>query len=78
MFGAHGLYSGDNFFGIVWRGSLYLRTSPATVADYDVADAGWFQPNPQQGLKTYRAVPGAVLDHRTTLVAWALRAIAGG
>ena len=58
------------------RGTLYFRTSPATVADYDAADAGWFQPNPQQALKTYREVPAAVLDRRPTLVAWALRAIA--
>jgi TfoX/Sxy family transcriptional regulator of competence genes len=42
MFGAHGLYSGDTFFGLVWHGTLYFRTSPATVADYDAADAGWF------------------------------------
>lgn len=75
MFGAHGLYSGDTFFGLVWRGTLYFRTSSATVADYDAADAGWFQPNPQQALKTYREVPASVLDHRATLVAWALRAI---
>lgn len=76
MFGAHGLYSGDTFFGLVWHGTLYFRTSPATVADYDAAGAGWFQPNPRQALKTYRAVPAAVLDRRATLVAWALRALA--
>ena len=76
MFGAHGLYSGETFFGIVWQSTLYFRTSPATVADYDAADAGWFQPNAQQALKTYREVPAAVLDRRATLVAWALRALA--
>jgi DNA transformation protein len=75
MFGAHGLYSGETFFGIVWQSTLYFRTSPATVADYDAADAGWFQPNPQQALKTYREVPTKVLDHRATLVAWARRAL---
>lgn len=75
MFGAHGLYSGQIFFGLIWRGTLYFRTSPATVADYDAADAPWFQPNPQQAMKTYRAVPADVLAHRATLVAWAERAI---
>jgi DNA transformation protein len=77
MFGAHGLYSGDTFFGIIWRGTLYFRTSPTTVAAYDAVDAAWFQPNPQQALKTYREVPAEVLDRRTLLTAWALRAIAG-
>lgn len=76
MFGAHGLYSGDTFFGIVWRGVLYFRTSPATVADYDAVDAGWFQPNSEQSLKAYREVPATVLERRSTLLAWAQRAIA--
>ncbi|MCX6952006.1 MAG: TfoX/Sxy family protein [Verrucomicrobia bacterium] len=76
MFGAHGLYSGDTFFGIVWRGSLYFRTSPSTVADYDAANASWFQPNPQQALKTYREVPASVLARPASLLAWAQRAIA--
>src|ERR1700722_14312828 len=34
MFGAHGLYSSDNFFGILDEGRLFFKTDAASVAAY--------------------------------------------
>lgn len=75
MFGGHGLYSGEKFFGIVWRGSLFLKTSPATVGDYLAADMSRFRPSARQTLNNYYEVPARVLERRSELLAWAQRAI---
>lgn len=76
MFGGHGLYSGEAFFGIIWRGSLYFKTCPATLPDYLAADMGWFQPAQNMALKKYYEVPPHVLERRSELVTWARRAAA--
>jgi len=34
MFGAHGLYAGDRFFGILDEGRLFFKTDAAGAADY--------------------------------------------
>ncbi len=34
MFGAHGLYSGDKFFGILDEGRLFFKTDATSQADY--------------------------------------------
>jgi DNA transformation protein and related proteins len=75
MFGGHGLYAGDQFFGIVWRGGLYFKTSPETRGEYLAADMGWFQPNEKQALKNYYEVPARVIERRAELLAWARRAV---
>ena len=33
MFGGHGLFQHKTFFGIVFRGRLYFRTTPATSGE---------------------------------------------
>jgi len=75
MFGGHGLYAGEKFFGIVWRGALFFKTSPATVGAYVAADMSRFQPSAKQTLNNYYEVPARVLERRRDLVAWAQRAI---
>jgi TfoX/Sxy family transcriptional regulator of competence genes len=74
MFGGQGLYAGTNFFGIAWKGSLYFKTSPATVGDYVAADMPRFRPSAKQTLHNYYEVPARVLERRSELIAWARRA----
>jgi DNA transformation protein len=76
MFGGHGLYSGEKFFGIVWRGSLFFKTSPETVGDYLAADMDRFRPNKKQSLNSYYEVPAGVVERAEELLAWARRAVA--
>ena len=75
MFGAHGLYAGDTFFGIVCKGQLYLKTDDATAAEYRRRGSKPFQPNARQTIKSYYEVPADVLEDREVLAAWAARAI---
>jgi DNA transformation protein len=75
MFGGYGLYAGEKFFGIVWRDTLYLRTSPATVAPYLAAGMGPFRPNRKQTSKRYYEVPADIIDRRSELLRWAAAAL---
>jgi DNA transformation protein len=34
MFGAHGLYAGEHFFGILDGGRLFFKTDAASQSDY--------------------------------------------
>jgi DNA transformation protein len=34
MFGAHGIYCGDKFFGILHEGRLFFKTDGASAADH--------------------------------------------
>ncbi|MES1180245.1 MAG: TfoX/Sxy family protein, partial [Verrucomicrobiota bacterium] len=34
MFGAHGLYAGDKFFGILDEGRLFFKTDAQSQAEY--------------------------------------------
>lgn len=74
MFGGEGLYLGETFFGILYRGRLYFKTDAASRADYDAAGMGPFQPNAKQCLSAYREVPPAVLEDAAKLCTWARRA----
>lgn len=75
MFGGYGLYAGQKFFGIIWRDTLYLKTSPATVGRYLAAGMDCFRPNAKQKSKTYYEVPSHVIDRRSELNTWARHAL---
>jgi DNA transformation protein len=75
MFGGYGLYCGNNFFGIIWKGRLYFRTDAQTRANYAERGMKTFRPRPQQALKTYYEVPVDVLENCDLLVQWAKRAM---
>ena len=77
MFGGWGLYAGKAFFGVVYRGRAYFRTTPATVARYTEQGMGPFRPNPKQTLWDYYEVPPAVYTEDEQLVQWAREAIEG-
>lgn len=74
MFGGHGLYSGEAFFGIVYDGRLYFKTHPATLPDYLAHNAAVFAPSEKQVLKNYREVPVDILEDSERLLLWARRA----
>ena len=42
MFGAHGIYSGDHFFGILDEGRLFFKTDAVSAADYTARGMGAF------------------------------------
>ena len=74
MFGGHGLYSGEQFFGIVYDGRLYFKTHPDTLPDYLSQHAAVFAPSEKQVLKNYREVPVDILENAQQLNAWARKA----
>ena len=71
MFGGFGLYSGGKFFGILFRGRLYFRTSETTRAAYLDRGMESFRPNAKQRLNSHYEVPGEVIEDAAELVAWA-------
>ncbi len=76
MFGGHGLYAGPAFFGIVYKGRLYLKTSDATRGRYVDARMKPFRPSARQTLKTYYEVPADVIERAASLAKWAREAVA--
>lgn len=75
MFGGHGLYLGTTFFGIVWKGQLFFKTTPQTALRYRERGMEPFQPSPKQILKHYYEVPVEVIERREELLAWAQEAV---
>jgi DNA transformation protein and related proteins len=77
MFGAHGLYSGGRFFGILDEGRLFFKTNAQSQADYTARGMGPFTYESKGKVMTmgYHEVPPDVLENAPELVAWARRAI---
>ena len=71
MFGGFGLYSGGKFFGILYRGRLFFRTSEVTRTAYLERGMESFRPNAKQRLNSYYEVPADVIEDAAELVAWA-------
>ena len=78
MFGAHGLYSGGRFFGILDEGRLFFKTDAQSQADYIAYGMGPFTYESRGRVMTmgYHEVPPDVLENAPELVVWARRAIA--
>ncbi len=77
MFGAHGIYSGENFFGILDEGRLFFKTDVKSEAEYVARGMEPFT-YPMKGktlTMAYHEVPPDVLENAPELVAWAQRAI---
>ncbi len=77
MFGAHGLYSGERFFGILDEGRLFFKTDAASQADYVARGMPPFSFEMKGRMMTmgYHEVPPDVLENPQELVAWARQAI---
>ena len=74
MFGGHGLYFGEVFFGILSDGRLYFKTHSDTLPDYLAFHAAVFAPSEKQILKNYREVPVDILEDAVQLTTWARKA----
>ena len=77
MFGAHGLYSGENFFGILDEGRLFFKTDSQSQTDYTARGMGPFTYESKGNAMTmcYHEVPPDVLEQAQELAAWARKAI---
>ncbi|MGB7768092.1 MAG: TfoX/Sxy family protein [Verrucomicrobiia bacterium] len=77
MFGAHGLYQDEYFFGILDEGRLFFKTDAASRADYAARGMGPFTYESKGRVLTmsYHEVPPDVLECPPELVTWARRAI---
>ena len=77
MFGAHGLYQGEHFFGILDEGRLFFKTDAATQADYTSRGMGPFTYKSKGKVMTmaYHEVPPEILEQPLKLVDWARRSI---
>lgn len=71
MFGGHGLYLGSSFFGIVHKGTLYLRTDEASRPAYLKKGSRPFNPKKVKQLHRYYEVPSEVLEEAEILLEWA-------
>jgi DNA transformation protein len=76
MFGGFGLYSDDDFFGIVYKGRLYFKTDESSRAAYLERGMKPFRPRARQELERYHEVPVEIAEDATALARWARAAIA--
>jgi DNA transformation protein len=72
MFGGHGLYHRDRFFGILMDGRLYFKTDERTRGAFLERGMGPFvyEKARRTMTMTYFEVPPEVLEDREELVAW--------
>lgn len=78
MFGGHGLYCGEVFFAVLFKGRLYFKTTISSRVEYARRGMKPFRPSAKQSLKRYYEVPAEILENREALVQWAREAIAAG
>ena len=75
MFGGHGLYRDEIFFGILHKGRLYFKVDEKTMSQYLERKMKPFRPNAKQTLKTYYEVPVEIIEDGDRLCEWAEAAI---
>jgi DNA transformation protein and related proteins len=79
MFGGVGIYSGENFFGIIFRDILYFKVDDANRDDYVHAGMEPFKPySDRPTTMQYFSVPLPVLEDAAECGRWARRALAAG
>jgi DNA transformation protein len=77
MFGGHGLYQGESFFGILMAGRLYFKTNEQTRSEYLKRGMPPFIYEKARRTTTihYYEVPPEILEDREQLIVWAREAI---
>ena len=75
MFGGYGLYRRAKFFGIIHKGRLYFKVTPATIAHYTQQGMKPFRPNAKQTLKSFYEVPADILEDIERVTTWAEQAV---
>jgi DNA transformation protein len=78
MFGAHGIYCGEKFFGILDEGRLFFKTDAVTEKEFIERGMEPFTYEMKGKVMTmaYHEVPPEVLEQPHELVLWARKAIA--
>ena len=78
MFGAHGIYSGENFFGILDDGRLFFKTDATTEKEFTECGMPPFTYEMKGKVMTmaYHEVPPEILEQPHELVAWERKAVA--
>jgi DNA transformation protein len=78
MFGAHGIYSGEHFFGILDEGRLFFKTDEASQKEYTARGMGPFTYEMKGKVMSmaYHEVPPEILEQPQELTLWARKAIA--
>jgi DNA transformation protein len=78
MFGAHGIYSGEHFFGILDEGRVFFKTDATTEKDFTGRGMPPFTYEMKGKTMTmgYHEVPPDILEQPHELVLWARKAIA--
>lgn len=78
MFGGFGLYVKEDFFGIVWKGTLYFRVDDASRPEFEARGAKPFvySRDGKSMTMTYFEVPADIIEDHEGLRRWAERAIA--
>ena len=75
MFGAHGLYSRETFFGIIDDGRLYFRVDDTTRPRYQALGMKPFMPDASMTMKAYYEVPLDVIEDAAELARWGRDAV---
>ncbi len=75
MFGGHGLYQDETFFGIVHKGKLFFKIDESTVGEYRKRKMKPFRPSAKQTLKSYYQVPVEIIEDADALREWAVKAV---
>jgi DNA transformation protein len=76
MFGAIGLYCGEQFFALIDDGRLYFFADASTRARYEARGMGPFEYSPGKVMTSYYEIPVDVLEDDTELCEWAREAVA--
>ena len=77
MFGGVGLYSEEQFFGIVAFDRLWFKVDDSNRADYEARGMPPFQPFPDRPtVMSYYEIPPDLLDDAEELRVWAMRSVA--
>jgi len=78
MFGAHGIYSGEHFFGILDQGRLFFKTDAASQMDYTARSMSpiAYESKGRVVTMNFYEVPPDVLENPHELIVWARKAIA--
>jgi len=67
MFSGYGMYSNNIFFGMVSKGSFYIKTNTVTSAKYRNWGMKIFAPTKNTVLKNYYEVPIEIIEDRDAL-----------
>jgi DNA transformation protein len=80
MFGGHGLYLDELFFGLIAAGRLYLKTDTATRAQFAGAGCAPFvyAGKGKPVTMSYWCVPAEALESPAKMQPWARLALRGG